>query len=44
MRGVRFNILDVQVHSDPSNRDGNQIISAARRLYYAGELSAKPRF
>jgi len=43
MRGIRVNITDVELHSDSIHRGGGQIIPAARRLYYAAELTAKPR-
>ena len=43
MRGVRFNILDVVLHSDAIHRGGGQIIPTARRVYYAAELTASPR-
>lgn len=44
MRGIRFNILDVEIHRDPAHRGGSQIIPAARRAYYAAEVTASPRF
>lgn len=40
MRGVRFDIEDVKVHSDPRHRGGDQIIPAARRVFYSCELTA----
>lgn len=42
MRGVRFNILDVTLHTDAIHRGGGQIIPTARRVYYAAQLTAKP--
>lgn len=42
MRGVRFNIHDVVIHSDPMHRGGNQIMPAMRRVMYASFLSAQP--
>jgi len=44
MRGVQFNINDVKVHSDNMHRGNSQIIPAARRVFYASQLCAKPRF
>lgn len=43
MRGIRFNICDVTLHSDAIHRGGGQIIPTARRVYYASELTAQPR-
>ncbi len=43
MRGVRFNITDALVHSDPACRKGGQIIPAARRATLASFLTAQPR-
>jgi len=44
MRGCRFNILDVELHADAVHRGGAQIIPTARRVYYACEMTASPRF
>jgi elongation factor 2 len=43
LRGVRMNILDVAIHSDPAHRGSGQIIQMARRSYYGSLLSAQPR-
>jgi elongation factor 2 len=43
MRGIRFKILDVVLHADAIHRGGGQIIPTARRVYYACELTARPR-
>jgi elongation factor 2 len=43
MRGVRFNIMDVMLHSDAVHRGGGQIIPTARRVCFAAFLTAKPR-
>ena len=43
MRGVRMNILDVSIHSDPAHRGGGQLIPMARRAYYASQYTAEPR-
>jgi len=44
LRGCRFNILDVELHADAVHRGGAQIIPTARRVYYACEFLASPRF
>jgi len=44
MRGCRFNIHDVTLHTDAIHRGGGQIIPTARRVYYACELTAAPKF
>lgn len=44
MRGIRFNIMDVALHADAIHRGGGQIIPTARRVYYAAQLTAEPRF
>ena len=44
LRGVRFNIQDVELHNDSIHRGGGQIIPTARRVYYASEITAKPRY
>lgn len=43
MRGVRFDLNDVVLHSDAIHRGGGQIIPAARELIYACVLTASPR-
>merc|ERR1712178_210775 len=43
MRGVRFNIYDVTLHTDAIHRGGGQIIPTARRVLYASCLTAEPR-
>jgi len=43
MRGVRFNIMDVVLHTDAVHRGGGQIIPTARRVFYAAQLTAQPR-
>jgi len=43
MRGVRFNIYDVTLHTDAIHRGGGQIIPTARRVLYASALTAAPR-
>jgi len=43
LRGVRFNIYDVALHTDAIHRGGGQIIPTARRVLYASILTAAPR-
>merc|ERR1712179_720754 len=43
MRGVRFNIYDVTLHTDAIHRGGGQIIPTTRRVIYACALTAAPR-
>jgi len=43
MRGIRFNLLDVTLHTDAIHRGGGQIIPTARRVFYAAQLTAQPR-
>ncbi|KAN0060459.1 translation elongation factor 2 [Thecaphora frezii] len=42
VRGVRYNILDVTLHTDAIHRGGGQIIPVCRRVCYAASLLAKP--
>jgi len=44
MRGIRFNIMDVALHADAIHRGGGQVIPTARRVLYAAQLTAEPRF
>lgn len=44
MRGVRFNIMDISLHTDAVHRGGGQICPTARRVYNAAQYTAKPRF
>jgi len=44
MRGIRFNIQDVTLHADAIHRGGGQIVPTARRVFYASQLTASPRF
>jgi elongation factor 2 len=41
VRGVRFNIYDVTLHTDAIHRGGGQIIPTARRALYACQLTAR---
>lgn len=43
MRGIRFNIHDVTLHTDAIHRGGGQIIPTARRVFYAAQMTAGPR-
>jgi elongation factor 2 len=43
MRGIRFNIHDVTLHTDAIHRGGGQIIPTTRRVLYACMLTASPR-
>jgi elongation factor 2 len=42
MRGMRFNVLDCELHTDAIHRGGGQIMPTARRLYYAIEMLCAP--
>ncbi len=42
MRGMRFNVVDCELHTDAIHRGGGQIMPTARRLYYALELFSAP--
>ena len=42
LQGVRFNIKDMKIHSDPMQRKGGQIIPAARRAVLSSMLTAQP--
>jgi len=44
MRGIRYNIYDVTLHTDAIHRGGGQIVPTARRCLYACELTASPAF
>ena len=43
MRGIRYNIYDVALHTDAIHRGGGQIIPTARRVFYASQLTAEPK-
>merc|ERR1712056_111478 len=42
MRGIRFNIMDVTLHTDAIHRGADQIMPPTRRCCFAAELTAKP--
>jgi len=44
MRGTRFNMIDVTLHTDAIHRGGGQIIPTCRRVIYAASMMAKPGF
>ncbi|KAH3758054.1 elongation factor 2 [Pelomyxa schiedti] len=43
VRGVRLDIHDVTLHTDPIHRGGGQIIPTAKRCYHGCMLTAEPR-
>merc|ERR1719379_2175210 len=42
MRGIRFNIKDVTLHTDSIHRGAGQLMPATRRVCFASELTASP--
>jgi len=42
MRGIRFNVMDVTLHTDAIHRGGGQLIPTTRRVCYAACLLAEP--
>mmetsp|Transcript_93930 Transcript_93930/g.303393 ORF Transcript_93930/g.303393 Transcript_93930/m.303393 type:complete len:837 (-) Transcript_93930:113-2623(-) len=42
MRGIRFNIMDVTLHTDAIHRGAGQIMPPTRRACFAAELLGKP--
>merc|ERR1712079_197210 len=42
MRGIRFNIMDVTLHTDSIHRGAGQIMPPTRRVCFAAEMTAKP--
>jgi len=42
LRGCRFNLVDVVMHTDSIHRGAGQIMPAARRAVFAAELLSKP--
>ncbi|KAL7417407.1 P-loop containing nucleoside triphosphate hydrolase protein [Mrakia frigida] len=42
MRGIRFNLMDVTLHTDAIHRGGGQLIPVCRRVCYAAALLAQP--
>jgi len=43
MRGCVFYVHDMVIHSDSSHRGARQFIPAAKRVFYAAQLTAAPR-
>merc|ERR1712232_973371 len=43
MRGIRFNLLDVKLHTDSIHRGMGQIQPTARRVFYAASMTAACR-
>jgi len=43
LRGIRYNLLDAKIHSDPSHHGAGQIIPATIRSCYAGQLASSPK-
>jgi len=44
MRGIRFNLHDVKLHSDSIHRGMGQIQPTARRVFFAATMTAECRF
>jgi len=42
MRGIRFNLKDVTLHTDSIHRGAGQLMPATRRVCFASELTASP--
>jgi len=42
MRGIKFNLVDAELHTDAIHRGQSQIIPSARRAFLAAQLSANP--
>ena len=42
MRGIRFNIMDMTLHSDKAHRGAGQIMPPTRRCCFAAEMTAQP--
>merc|ERR1711920_400726 len=42
MRGIRFNLMDVTLHTDSIHRGAGQIMPPTRRCCFAAEMTAKP--
>lgn len=43
LRGVRFNIDDVTLHSDAIHRGAGQIMPCAKKVFYAMQIASGPR-
>merc|ERR1719262_1851126 len=42
MRGIRFNLKDVTLHTDAIHRGAGQLMPATRRVCFAAEMTASP--
>jgi len=42
VRGVRYNVVDCIIHTDPAHRGSGQIGPATKSVLYAAQLTAKP--
>merc|ERR1712045_139006 len=42
MRGIRFNLMDVTLHTDSIHRGAGQIMPPTRRCCFAAEMTAQP--
>merc|ERR1719327_2009900 len=42
MRGIRFNLRDVTLHTDSIHRGAGQLMPATRRVCFSAELTAEP--
>jgi len=42
LRGFRANLVDCELHADAIHRGGGQMLPAARRMFYACELTSGP--
>jgi len=42
MRGIRFNLMDVTLHTDAIHRGAGQIMPPTRRCCFAAEMTGKP--
>merc|ERR1719198_1339087 len=42
MRGIRFDLKDVVLHTDAIHRGAGQLMPASRRVFFAAELTAGP--
>merc|ERR1712072_1057623 len=43
MRGIRYNLMDVKLHTDSIHRGMGQIQPTARRVFFACSLTAEPK-
>lgn len=43
IRGIRYNIEDVKLHSDPAHRGQGQIMPCAKSVFYACQIASGPK-